>query len=1054
MVKTLSRLWPAALVFFLTALSVGTTFGQAELPLQPLRDSVQLVSSADLSAAPGSVAGSKTYIVMLADRPVVSYEGEIKGYAATKPKKGQKINPNSGKVSKYKGYLDSKHDELLASIAASGKKKYSYGYSFNGFAAELTAGQVVALKKRGDVLAVWEDELRDIETNYTPDFLGLNDPGKGLAANLGLTGEDVIIGIIDTGVWPEHPSFDDRVGSNPKGKEGKLGYQQIPGWHGKCVPGEDFNASHCNQKLIGAHYYSTGFLSFSPIEDADFLSPRDSSGHGSHTASTAGGNGDIQPTFNGQEIGPRIAGMAPRARISSYKTCWVAPGASNFSCAGSDLQAAIDQAVADGVDVINYSIGSSSTGLIGPDDIAFLFAADAGVFVATSNGNSGPEPNTIGSPAGVPWVTSVGASTRDGERVVLGIEVSEPAEVAGEYSAVEGAITRPLKETGEVSGPLTAAVPLLACDPLTNELDGQVALIARGACAFDVKLTNAVNAGAIAVVVYSTGEKITMGGSLSFDIPGVMIDLSDGLAIAEAIGDGSGAVTLGPDTFTTEPTIGNQMAGFSSRGPNGSAFDIIKPDVTAPGVAILAATTPEQSASGGVQGELYEYLQGTSMSSPHVAGIGALLKEAHPDWSPAAIRSALVTSARQDVTKEDGVTPADPFDYGGGHIVPNAAVDPGLVYDADLFDYLAFLCGAEPDFVGEDLCAAVGSLGYSFDASDLNYPSIGISKLAGVQTVTRRVTNVGVADTYSAVVNAPAGIDVSVSPIALELDEGETGEFTVTFTATEAVVTGQWLFGDLTWTSGTIDVRSPIAVRALGIDTVDELSLNGTEGSTSFDVTFGYSGDYLAGVHGLNLPAGLDVDGDGSIFDSVPDDPANSYEFLGDGTITTAFGFLSDTAAFRVSLLDELTSAGADLDLYLHECLAGLGCNPSPLAFSGNFTSDEEITLSLVNGLKSLDGDGVFYALAVHGYETGLNEEGEAIATTITLIWDIGLVDDADNMTVTAPGAATIGETETITVDWAGLSGGTKYFGAVSHITPGGVEALTIIDVNTGLETE
>ena len=258
-------------------------------------------------------------------------------------------------------------------------------------------------------------------------------------------------------------------------------------------------------------------------------------------------------------------------------------------------------------------------------------------------------------------------------------------------------------------------------------------------------------------------------------------------------------------------------------------------------------------------------------------------------------------------------------------------------------------------------------------------------------------------------VEVPAGVDVIVSPNTLDLDAGETGDFTVTFTTNESVVTGRWLFGALTWEGGASDVRSPIAVRALGIDTETELFLSGVEGSTSFDVTFGYSGAYTAGVHGLNLPGALDVDNDGSVFDQVPDDPENSYEFLGDGTITTAFGFFSNTAAFRVALLDEFTSPGADLDLYLHECLAGLGCFPSPIAFSGYFTSDEEITLSLANGLKSLDIDGVFYALAVHGYETGLNEDDEAIAETITFIWDIGLVDDADNATVTAPAAAVIG---------------------------------------------
>ena len=221
---------------------------------------------------------------------------------------------------------------------------------------------------------------------------------------MGVKGENVIIGVIDTGIWPEHPSFSDRTRSNVNGKPGKLDYLQVPGWHGKCVPGEMFTAANCNQKLIGAQYFYEAWGRAGITND--YLSARDHDGHGTHTASTAGGNAGVSATILGNDLGT-ISGIAPRARISVYKALWNDQG--GYS---SDLSAAIDQAVADGVDVINYSIGSSGIG-IGPDDISFLFAQRAGIFVAVSAGNDGPGAPTIGSPAGSPWLTTVAASTQD-----------------------------------------------------------------------------------------------------------------------------------------------------------------------------------------------------------------------------------------------------------------------------------------------------------------------------------------------------------------------------------------------------------------------------------------------------------------------------------------------------------------------------------------------------------------------------------------------------------------------------------------------------------------
>lgn len=271
----------------------------------------------------GAIGKSKqsnsVYIVRMADAPVVAYDGKIAGYSATRPKKGQKIDPDDPNVGKYFEYLSFKHDGALQKVGGA-KKLYSYGYVFNGFAAELSDAQAAKLRTMDDVLSVEKDEARQLDTSSTPDFLGLTGASGFWATRA--TGEDVIIGMVDTGIWPEHLSFSDRTGVNGNAtKDGKLSYQQIPGWHGKCTPGEAFNASNCNQKLIGARYYNAGFGGNAEIDALfpfEFNSPRDWAGHGTHTSSTAGGNNGV-PATGATSVFGSINGIAPRARIAAYK---------------------------------------------------------------------------------------------------------------------------------------------------------------------------------------------------------------------------------------------------------------------------------------------------------------------------------------------------------------------------------------------------------------------------------------------------------------------------------------------------------------------------------------------------------------------------------------------------------------------------------------------------------------------------------------------------------------------------------------------------------------
>ncbi len=305
-------------------------------------------------------ANNKAYIVRMAEPPVVAFDGGgASGLKATRPGKGAKINPNSQDVARYADFLTQKHDATLAAVGG-GRKLYSYKYTFNGFAAQLSDTQVLKLKAMPGVLAVEEDEARPVDTSSTPAFLGLDAPG-GLweqlggaviarGPNSGGAGEGIIIGIVDGGIWPEHPSVSDRDA------DGKRVYQQLPGWHGKCVPGDAFNGSNCNQKLIGAQFFNAGWGGNAGISEQlpwEYNSPRDFGGHGTHTATTSGGNHLVPATGDASVFG-KISGIAPRARIAAYKVCWETP--TGGSCQTSDSVAAIDQAVADGVDVINYSI--------------------------------------------------------------------------------------------------------------------------------------------------------------------------------------------------------------------------------------------------------------------------------------------------------------------------------------------------------------------------------------------------------------------------------------------------------------------------------------------------------------------------------------------------------------------------------------------------------------------------------------------------------------------------------------------------------------------------
>ncbi len=942
------------------------------------------------------------YIIGMIDDPVLNYNGTIAGLNATKPATGTRISPLSADVKQYVDHLTKSHDDLLLAANASNKKLYDYHFSFNGFAAHLTPIQAKAIANMPGVAFAIPDTRKFPVTNNSPEFLGLSGD-HGAWDELGdyeKAGEDIIIGVIDTGAWPEHPSFSDQIdfadrpGSTD---EDTLVYGPPPAhWKGTCQTGELWSVDNCNNKLIGARYFLDGFIQSGGLVPEEYRSARDSDGHGTHTASTAGGNYGVPAAVFNTAFG-NVSGMAPRARIAVYKVCWNDQG-----CMVSDLTAAIDQAVADGVDVINYSIGSNTPSILGSDDIAFLFASDAGVFASVSAGNSGPGYGTIGSPAGAPWVTTVAASTQN--------RTYSATVTLGDNSVVSGASIG--AGTGQL--PLVDAVDAGSELCLLGQLDpvvvkDKIVLCKRGQVARVEKSLAVLQAGGAGMILYNASDSQSEILDSHF-VPSIHINNTNGLLVKSYIAVSPLVAVAQISSAVETPISAPTMAAFSSRGANLAVGDIIKPDITAPGVNILAGQTP--TPYSGPADQLFQLISGTSMSAPHIAGIAALVRQEHPDWSPAMIKSALMTTAYSDVLKEDGFTPADPFDMGAGHVAPRSALDPGLTYDAQLPDYFAFLCGVTAA-VPASICTDLASLGFSFDPSDLNLASIGINQLAGVQTIERTVTNTEKEELeYEVVVEAPPGVDVVVTPSVLEIDKLATAKYTVTFSSANAQM-DSWAFGSLTWVDddGERIVRSPLAVFPVSLAAPAQLFFVATSGSTVFDVQFGYNGDFGSLAHGL-IPAQKEND-------TVVDDPSNDIlTALETGIgITQHVVVIPEGAIYsQISLFDEFTDGQDDLDLYL------FGPDTAGFPFaggSGSGTSAEEINLKLPQ-------PGIYIVL-VHGWQTDGPDSNYTLFS-----WALSNTDET-NMNISAPTIASSGTTASIGLDWSGLLPSNKYLGILSY---------------------
>ncbi|XP_030538066.2 subtilisin-like protease 1 [Rhodamnia argentea] len=668
---------------------------------------------------------------------------------------------------------------------------YSYRNVLSGFAARLTAEEAKAIREKDGVLYVRLEKALSLHTTHTPDFLGLHH-GDGIWKESNF-GKGVIIGVLDTGIFPDHPSFGDKGMPPPPAR-----------WKGRC----DFNGRSCNNKLISERSFGGG-------------PPEDEVGHGTHTSSTAAGAFVSSANALGNANGTAV-GMAPLAHLAMYKVCRV------LGCLESDVLAGLDAAIEDRVDVLSLSMGGESLPFY--DDViakgAFA-ATQKGIFVSCSAGNSGPDKGTLANEA--PWILTVGASSID-RNITATVQLGNGKKFDGETLYQPHDFTPkllPLVYAGKKGDPSTALC-LPGSLQRRSDLKGKVVVCEIGNGYRVEKGQEVKDAGGAAMILVNSPIE---GYTTLVDahvLPAVHVSCAAGMAIKSYLSTAPAptATILFRGTHVGR-SAAPAVSYFSSRGPNTQSPGILKPDIIGPGVNILAGW-PFPLKKSASRKPSFNVISGTSMSCPHLSGVAALLKSAHPDWSPAAIKSAIVTTATTSNVEHRPIVdqtlhPADIFATGAGHVNPSKAVNPGLIYDIGPQDYVAYLCGlgysdSEMEMIVQKkvTCSSITSI----PDYQLNYPSITVmfNGSAKKVSVTRTVRNVGPANSrYRSVIDPIQGLDsIGVYPRDLVFTKAkQTASYGVDFTRRvhwKAAKMTSFAQGAITWVSAGHSVRTPVVV--------------------------------------------------------------------------------------------------------------------------------------------------------------------------------------------------------------------------------------------------
>ena len=959
-------------------------------------------------------SGPKVYIVQLAGAPVATYTGNVRGLASTKPAAGGRLNSRSVAAQAYVSHLASQRAAVLARLGGKVDVLHTYSTTFNGFAAVLTPAQAAQLMTTSAVVSVVESELRHLDTTRTPDMLGESAPGgvwsqlDSLSRNV--KGEDIIVAHIDTGFWPEDPSFGDKQNAAGKPVNYSVAGTQVYGpppakWVGTCVLGEGMTAAMCNNKVLGARYYDADFLASGAIAAAlEYKSPRDGDGHGSHTASTSSGNSGVEIVNTSGVTTAIMSGVAPRARLAIYKVCWTATVTAQTGCYTADTLRAIDDAVADGVDVINFSVSGTQNNYVDPVETAYLNATAAGVFVVAAAGNDGPTPNTVAHIG--PWLMTAASGTVDraagGGDLTLGSGTVNSGFSLNFFGVTTGSLV--LSNSIPAAGQTVAS----ANTCLANSLDATLAAGKIVVC--DRQTTNSSanrliasaevkRAGGVGMVLLNPDASTPVADAHTVPTVQLASTLRAGVQTYAATAGATGTIGL---SYNRPGIIAPVISSFSSRGPGLANLNVMKPDLTAPGSSIVAGVRASLTAaqrSSLIAGTFTPpsatgTLSGTSMATPHIAGAAAVLRQLYPTWSPAAIKSALMTSTTA-VKLSGGATDTNRWNTGSGHLAPNGAAIPSLVYNTEIADYGRFICGQSlTPPVGIGSCATLGSI----KPWNLNLPSLQAAGVVVTRTLTRKVTNVSAATRTFVPTAALAGWDVAVTPASLTLAPGASASFDAKLTRTTATL-GAWTFGSLAWSDGVVSTSSALNAQALSFAAPDQATdVRSTgKGSKIISVESSYTGTMGTTTLGL-VPAIVNAN-------TVTAPAVQCYNFV----VPAGMSFVR----FQTFQVDTL-GATTDLDMGV---FSSANCTGTSVGTSAGGSSDEVVTLTSPAAAT--------YSVAITGYATPATGASYKLNA-----WIVG--PSAGTPTLQARGASSVytGGSSSVALSW-NVPVGQRYMGLV-----------------------
>jgi len=959
------------------------------------------------------------YIVVLDDPPLAAYDGRelqtperdgdsIRLQATANRLTGaRKLDVRSERSGKYLEFLDQRFEsfrgEAALKLGRQLQTSHRYRIAMNGFAVSLNTHEADMLRTVRGVKAIRSDEIQRLETDSGPTWLGADSIWDGSAGVSESGGEGIVVGIIDSGVNWDHPSFDDPGEGIPPG----LGIWDHVNPYGSelglCSEPEVL----CNDKLVGVYDLVTDDPATDVVEETN--NGKDNSGHGTHVSATAVGN-PVSVTLNG--IPADLSGVAPNANIVSYRVCFIGDSEDDEDdgCQTSAILDAIDRAIIDAVDVINYSIGSDpyDPWTTSSTTYAFLNARAAGIFVATSTGNAGPNSGTIGAPANAPWITAVGNATHDRvygsllESLSGGDTTPPPALVGTSFTGGIG--IRQIVHASDYGFPLCGdgvSQAQTACDDNTGAtnpfpggtFNGEIVVCDRGIYGRVEKGKNLQLAGAGGYVLANTDtDDPDLQNIIPDDhcLPATHIGNDDGELLRTWLASGSGhqGAISGFDIYHI-PEAGDQLSSSSSRGPNlPPVEDLLKPDVIAPGTDIVAASSV---------GDNFASLGGTSMASPHVAGGAALIKSVHPGWNASALSSVIaMTSTPERAIDYDG-SEATPHKRGSGRPQLDLAVNAGLYLDETDADFIA----ANP---------AIGG-----NPGDLNLPGLVNTTCTVSCQFQRTVTDLAGGATWTASAQGfVAGVQVDVTPSNFALTNGGSRALTINVDVSDADQVGKWVYGEVHLSSaGLPDMVFPVVVFSDGGQLPSEWQISSK--SPSGWKEFALSGlaempDATFTSGGLVEPTVTEAE--------LPQDPTDDTPYDGGDGIMTVWHTVPANTLWLHS--ETLASSATDLDLFV-----GRDANSDGIAQESEelCSSTTTVDLELCDLFTPAAGE---YWIIVQNWEATLALDDVTLVSAV-------VTKDTSSLAATGTGIIAAGEAQTVRVSWDNVKAvtGTYLIGAV-----------------------